>query len=87
FVAQHALQHCRLIQEYIATSPDLSKIIPVTAIASYLATSVVVALTKSTEPSGRRRESARSEFRQSLVQISRYIQDTSHILNTLQMFW
>ncbi|KAJ0131224.1 hypothetical protein HZ326_25683 [Fusarium oxysporum f. sp. albedinis] len=86
-VAQHALQHCRLIGEYIATSPDLSKITPLTAFASYLATPVVVALIKFTGLSGHRRKSARSEFRQSLVQISRYIQDTSHILNTLQMIW
>lgn len=83
-VAEHALLHCRLIREYILASCDIRKISPLTAFASFVASSVLLTLVKS---SRRRCPGAHGESRRTLLQLSRYVRDTSNVLTILQMYW
>ncbi|KAJ0126544.1 Uncharacterized protein HZ326_30356 [Fusarium oxysporum f. sp. albedinis] len=83
-VAQHALQHCRMIREYMSSSYDLTKVTPLIAFASFVATSLILTLIQSSK---HRCHAEEAESRRTLAQISLYAQDTCHLLTTLQTYW
>ncbi|KAF5009693.1 hypothetical protein FDECE_4102 [Fusarium decemcellulare] len=79
-VAQHALQHCQLIRKYIAASSDLSKITPLTAFGSFVAASLLITLLKSSKR-------PQEESRRTFLHLARFVQDTSGVLDILQIYW
>ncbi|KAF5266282.1 hypothetical protein FOXYS1_2879, partial [Fusarium oxysporum] len=83
-VAQHALQHCRMIREYMSSSYDLTKVTPLIAFASFVATSLILTLIQSSK---HRCHDEETESRRTLAQISLYARDTCHLLTTLQTYW